>query len=341
MSFVYPWVLLGIPVLLWLLRGRVSRTSLPVPSLQLWSNSAVGRARYLWVPVALRRLVLVLLLLALARPQAGSTYSLDVSEGIAIQLLVDVSSSMDMSLQTADGARSSRMEVAKELVARFIGGDGESLMGRPNDLLGLITFARYADTRSPLTFGHEALLQIVRDLEIQERPNEDGTAYGDALAVAAARLQNLEELQFGQSSIQTDTIESKVIILLTDGENNSGAHLPIEAAGLAKEWGCRIYAISLGESDMNVGDLVKGDALTPAEQTLKFISEETGGIFRQASDFESLLSVYQEIDRLERTEISTRSFDRVAEWLGLPLGLALLCLLLALTLEATVLRVVP
>ncbi len=341
MSFVYPWVLWGIPLLLWLLRGRISRRSLPVPSLRLWANAEVGWARYLWVPVALRRLVVVLLLLALARPQAGSTYSLDVSEGIAIQLLVDVSSSMDMSVSSTDGSRSSRMEVAKEMVARFIGGDGETLMGRPDDLIGLITFARYADTRSPLTFGHEALLQIVRDLEIQERPNEDGTAYGDALAIAAARLKNLEELQFGQSSISGETIQSKVIILLTDGENNSGAHLPIEAAGLAKEWGCRIYAISLGDSAINAEDLVKSDNLTPAEQTLQHISEETGGIFRQASDYESLLSVYQEIDRLERTEISTRSFDRVAEWFALPLGLALLCLLLALTLEATVLRVVP
>jgi Ca-activated chloride channel family protein len=341
MSFEYPWVLMGIPLLWWLLRGRVSRSSLPVPSLQLWSNTNPGRGRYLWVPIALRRLVLALLLVALARPQAGSTYSLDVTEGIAIQLLVDVSSSMDMTVPAEDGSRKSRMELAKEMVARFIAGDGDSLVGRSNDLIGLITFARYADTRSPLTFGHEALLQIVDDLEIQERPNEDGTAYGDALAVAAARLQNLEELQFGKSSIQVDSIESKVIILLTDGENNSGAHLPVEAAGLAKEWGCRIYAISLGESDRNAGDLVKSDALTAAEQTLQFISEETGGIFRKASDYESLLSVYQEIDCMERSEISTRSFDRVAEWFWLPLGLALLCLLIALTLEATVLRVIP
>jgi len=340
-SFVYPWVLLGIPILLWLLRGRISRTSLPIPSLQLWSNQKPGRTRYLWVPIGLRRLVLVLLLVALARPQAGSTYSLDVSEGIAIQLLVDVSSSMDMSMQASSGSRRTRMELAKEMVARFIAGDGETLSGRPDDLIGLITFARYADTRSPLTFGHEALLQIVANLQIQERPNEDGTAYGDALAVAAARLKNLEELQFGESSIQADTIASKVIILLTDGENNSGTHLPIEAAGLAKEWGCRIYVISLAESEPYPEALAIGNALTPAEQTLQYISEETGGIFRQASDFESLLSVYEEIDRMVRSEISTRSFDRVADWFGVPLGLALLCLLVALTLEATVLRVVP
>ena len=341
MSFLYLWVLLLIPLLLWLLRGRLRRTSLPVSSLGLWSDVDAGRARYLWIPVFLRRMTLVLLLLALARPQAGSTYSMNVSEGIAIQLLVDVSSSMDMNVRDLDGQNRSRMEVAKEMVQRFISGDGDTLHGRGEDLLGLITFARYADTRSPLTFGHDALLQIVSSLEVQERPNEDGTAYGDALALAAARLQNIEELQFGLGSVEVDAIESRVIILLTDSENNSGAHLPLEAAGLAKAWGCRIYCISLGDTRVGFSGEVQIDKLTAAEQTLKHISDETGGIFRQATDYESLLSVYEEIDRLERSDIATRSYDRVAEWFWLPLGLALLSLLIALLLEASVLRVVP
>ena len=341
MSFLYLWVLLLIPLLLWLLRGRLRRTSLQVSSLGLWSDVDAGRARYLWIPVFLRRMTLVLLLLALARPQAGSTYSMNVSEGIAIQLLVDVSSSMDMNTRDLDGQNSSRMEVAKEMVQRFISGDGDTLHGRGEDLLGLITFARYADTRSPLTFGHDALLQIVSSLEVQERPNEDGTAYGDALALAAARLQNIEELQFGLGSVDVDAIDSRVIILLTDGENNSGTHLPLEAAGLAKAWGCRIYCISLGDTRVRFSGEVQIDKLTAAEQTLKHISDETGGIFRQATDYESLLSVYEEIDRLERSDIATRSYDRVAEWFWLPLGLALLSLLIALILEASVLRVVP
>jgi Ca-activated chloride channel family protein len=341
MSFLYLWVLLLIPLLLWLVRGRLRRTSLKVSSLGLWSDVDAGRARYLWIPVFLRRMTLVLLLLALARPQAGSTYSMNVSEGIAIQLLVDVSSSMDMNVRDLDGQNRSRMEVAKEMVKKFIAGDGNTLQGRSEDLLGLITFARYADTRSPLTFGHDALLQIVSSLEVQERPNEDGTAYGDALALAAARLQNIEALQFGQFSESADAIESRVIILLTDGENNSGAHLPLEAAGLAKAWGCRIYCISLGDTDGEYSSKVQIEKLTAAEQTLKHISDETGGIFRQATDYESLLSVYEEIDRLERSDIATRSYDRVAEWLWLPLGVALLSLLIALILEASVLRVVP
>jgi len=129
--------------------------------------------------------------------------------------------------------------------------------------------------------------------------------------------------------------------LLTDGENNSGAHLPLEAAGLAKEWGCRIYCISLGDTELRPSGKMQVDKLTAAEKILEHISDQTGGVFRQASDYESLLSVYEEIDRLERSEIATRSYDRVAEWFWLPLSLALLCLLIALLLEASVLRVVP
>lgn len=341
MSFAHLWILLFIPLVLWLLRRRRSRTSVAVASVRLWPDEEAGKARFLWIPVFLRRVAIILILVAIARPQAGSTFDLEVTEGIAIQMLVDVSSSMDMSVRDLEGKKTSRMNVAKELVERFIAGDDDLLDGRPNDLIGLITFARYADTRSPLTFGHDALLQIVRGLEIQERPNEDGTAYGDALAIAAARLNNLEELKHGSSGVDADAIESKVVILLTDGENNSGAHLPLEAAGLAKAWGCKIYVVSLGESNVGKEDLAEANTLTAAEQVLEHISRETGGIFRQAHDLESLIEVYAEIDQLERSQISNRSFDRVAEWFWLPLAVGLGCLLLGLILEATWLRVVP
>lgn len=340
MSFAHIWVLILIPLVLWLLRRRRQRTSLTVASVKLWPEQQAGKARWLWLPVFLRRAAIVFILLALARPQAGTTYNAEVTEGIAIQLLVDVSSSMDMSVTGLDGEKASRMAAAKAMVERFIAGDGDTLQGRPSDLIGLITFARYADTRSPLTFGHDALLQIVRNLVIQERPNEDGTAYGDALAIAAARLKNLEELEYG--SHRVDEIQSKVIILLTDGENNSGAHLPLEAAGLAKEWGCRVYVVSFGESATSgLPGEINTAPLSAAERVLEHIANETGGLFRQAFDFKSLMSVYAEIDELERSEISNRSFDRVAEWFWLPLACSLVALFFALTLEATWLRVVP
>ncbi|MFD2255824.1 VWA domain-containing protein [Luteolibacter algae] len=341
MSFLYPWVLtLILPVLWWLFRSR-SRASLVVASLEPWEGKQEGRARFLWLPKALRAVAYVFFIVALARPQGTADYNMEQTDGIAIQMLVDVSSSMDMSIRDADGKSATRMDVAKEMVESFIAGDGKKLKGRDDDLIGLITFARYADTRSPLTLGHDALLQIVRHLSIQERPNEDGTAYGDALAIAAARLKNPEELLYGAHAEDASKIKSRVIILLTDGENNSGAHLPVEAAGLAKHWGCRIYTVSLGDAPAVPRDGVAVSRLSPAEKVLEHISVETGGAFWQAHDFESLRSVYEEIDKLETSEISVRSFERVAEWLAIPLAIGLFALLLSLVLEATWLRIVP
>ncbi|TWU40318.1 von Willebrand factor type A domain protein [Novipirellula aureliae] len=343
MSFAYAWLLLLTPIpialtLLW----RHQRGSLSVPSLKQWDDSNRGRARYLWIPPTLRVVGFTLLLIALARPQAGSTHSMQVSEGIAIELLVDVSSSMSMEMRFAEGASRSRIDVAKELVERFIAGDGNELHGREGDLLGLITFARYADTRSPLTFGHDALLELVRDLEIQDRPNEDGTGYGDALAIAAARLKQLDDPEIRQMQSLEGEIASRVIILLTDGENNSGQHMPVEAAGLAKEWGCRVYCISLGERPRDFsGQSVESSQLSEAERVLEHISQETGGVFRTAFDYDSLLAVYAEIDQLERSRIATREYSQIAEWFWFPLAAALLILLPALLIEATWLRTVP
>lgn len=341
MTFLHPWLLAFIPLALWLIRRRRDRTSVPTPSLTLWPNKESGKARLLWLPITLRRIAIISIIVALARPQWNTQRSLDHSEGIAIQMLIDVSSSMDMNINSFENQKTSRMEVAKKMVSHFIAGDGNTLKGRTGDLIGLITFARYADTRSPLTFGHQALVQIVDNLEIQQRPNEDGTAYGDALALAAARLKNLDELKHGDLQADIDSIKSRVIILLTDGENNSGNHLPTEAAGLAKEWNCKIYTISITDTNPNEPNQPSTENLTPAEQTLNHISHQTGGIFRQATDYQSLLNVYTEIDQLERAEFSTRSYQVLSELYWLPLLIALASLLIALTLEATILRVVP
>ena len=341
MSFQNPWLLALIPVFFWLFRRKQTRTSVTVDAIAVAPNLEPGRARYLWLTVFLRQLSVLAVLIALAGPRAPASFDREVNEGIAIQLLVDVSSSMDMSTKSATGKKVSRMELAKEIVEKFVAGDGDTLAGRPHDLIGLITFARYADTRSPLTFGHEALLQIVRNLEIQERPNEDGTAYGDALAIAAARLKNLEELKHRKDLVDLDAIKSRVIILLTDGENNSGAHLPIESAGLAKAWGCRIYSISFGESFQAINEASIIETLTPSEKILDHISQETGGLFRKTYGYESLRLVYEEIDQLERTEITLRQAEHHASFAWLPAAIALTALTLSLILEATWLRVAP
>ncbi|MBK1877484.1 VWA domain-containing protein [Pelagicoccus mobilis] len=341
MSFAYPWVFLLL--LLWGFTFlRVNRESgIRVASNEQWKFLGRGRARHLWLLRVLELLFFVLLVAAMARPQVGSNLSVEEAEGIAIEMLVDVSSSMDQSLVVPGEGKKTRMEVAKELVEQFIAGDGEQLMGRPNDLIGLISFARYADTRSPLTFGHKALVQIVRDLKIQDRPNEDGTAYGDALALACARLKNLDELKSESASRRLSEIKSRVVVLLTDGENNSGNHLPLESAGLAKEWDSRIYSISLGDAEgLGIEKTGLGESpLSSAEQVLSRISEETGGLFRRASGYESLKSVYAEIDELERTRIETRSFTIVSEIFWLPALLALTCLVIRTVLWTTWLRI--
>jgi len=334
-------MLLVFPLAIWVALRNRSSSGLTVASLGQWTNLQSGRARYLWLLTAFEVLFYASLLVAMARPQAGSSESIEEAEGIAIELLVDVSSSMDRAIDLPDGGTKTRMEIAKELLEQFILGDGERLTGRSNDLIGLISFARYADTRSPLTFGHKALAQIVGNLEIQDRPNEDGTAYGDALTLACARLENLDELKSLHASRKLSEIESRIVVLLTDGENNSGNHLPLEAAGLAKQWGIRVYTISLGDAGgvQGVDKVLQDSEFSAAEQTLQRISDETGGVFRRATGYESLKSIYEEIDALERSSIETRSFEIVSEWYWLPLTAALLLLCGNMILQTTWLRV--
>ncbi|MGB0418111.1 MAG: vWA domain-containing protein [Opitutales bacterium] len=336
MSFSNPWMLGCLPLVLYFYFRQLSVRSIEAPSLTHPTQTDT-RLAYRWLPPVLQGLTLIALVLALAGPEIKSTQIREKTQGIAIQLLVDISSSMDMRTQDREGQSITRMELAKALCAAFIGGDGDRLSGRPHDLIGLITFARYADTRSPLTFGHQALLDIVQQLKIQDRPNEDGTAYGDALAIAAARLHTLPELNHASSQFVSDSIASKVIILLTDGENNSGTHLPTEAAGLAKKWGCRIYAISLGDASEYSAD----QALSPAEEILQHLCRETGGYFRQAYDFESMLAVYAEIDQLEKVEIKQALHQQKTAFFWLPLLVAIISLIGALSLETTWLRTLP
>ena len=176
---------------------------------------------------------------------------------------------------------------------------------------------------------------MVQGLEVQDRPNEDGTAYGDALALAAARLEHLEEMkEEGRWSLDGE-VASRVIVLLTDGENNSGRHLPEEAAGLAKKWGCKVYCISLGDHQG------EGEGLSASERILEHIGNETGGVFRKAFDYDSLKAVYEEVDALEQSAISTRNFTETSAYFWAAAAVAATILGLAMTLEATWLRTAP
>lgn len=291
----------------------------------------------LWLPETLVMLSLTLLIIATARPQKGVEKVASSHNGVAIEMLMDISSSMDISLDAAS-EKISRITAAKRVFTDFIIGNNNDLQGRLDDIIGLITFARYADTACPMTTGLPALTTIVDELEIETQPNEDGTAYGDALVLAAARLMKIEETIKSRGR-KHDTIKSKIIIMLTDGENNCGKHLPTQAAALAHEWDIKIYAIFLGNKPLP-GDS-KTPELTVTQKELVRICKKTGGICRMVYDYDSLKAVYAEIDMLEKSEINLFTdmvYRECFQWFVL---IAMLCLGISIILDTTVMRRTP
>jgi Ca-activated chloride channel family protein len=303
MTFAYPWILLMLPVALVALRER-PLAAITVSGLAVWRNVPPSRRlRWLRRVRTMSALALGLLIAACAGPQMERQVGEETREGVAIQLLVDISSSMEQSLAAENGQRMSRLEAVKRVVEQFV-------RHREDDLIGLITFARYADTLSPLTYGHDALVEIVRQLDIQERPTEDGTGYGDALALACARLDQMDQWQPAAGEHYVDpsvAVCSKVVVLLTDGENNCGLHLPEEAAGLAKKWGLRVYVISMkdDEAESSLERRSDDEGLTDAEKLLRRLADETGGAYWKIGNATHLQEVYERIDHLETSEIKT------------------------------------
>jgi Ca-activated chloride channel homolog len=270
------------------------------------------RQRFMPLLFWLQVFALVLLVFALSRPQVRDMTQGIPKEGVAIELVVDISSSMDISMPFKD-ATMSRMDVTKLVVEQFAG-------DRPNDLIGLISFARYADTVCPLTLSHDSLLYFIRDLEIESRPNEDGTAFGDAVALASARLKTAEERYTAEEEADAGyTIKSKVIILLTDGNNNCGRHLPMEGAALAEHWGIRIHTIAITDPpEMKTIQTPEGPVQIEEEplvqeRILEKMAETTGGIYRRATDEASLSDVYSEINAMETSEIESERYQTFAD----------------------------
>ncbi|MEM7147337.1 MAG: VWA domain-containing protein [Verrucomicrobiota bacterium] len=336
---------LGVLFLWRILRWR--ETAIEFSSMQpVFAAGMTWRERLARLPAVLGILAILLLVAALARPQIETIERTTSREGIAIEMLVDISSSMDMRMGFRD-EDSTRLEVAKKVLELFVVGDGDQLEGRPDDLVGIITFARYADTVCPLTLSHPAVVYFAQNLEINDRPNEDGTAYGDATALAAARMKTLEENLWQQEGEADLEIKSKIIVLLTDGENNCGRHLPMEAAALAKKWGIRLYTISLTEApapktlETEEGVIEVAEGRSAAEEMLERMAETTGGIFRTAHDFDSLQAVYAEIDQLERSEVRSTAKKVKADVFALFAMGAVLLLAGEALLRSTWLRRIP
>lgn len=292
-----------------------------------------------WVRV----LGLGLIVVALARPQHGEEEFRVHTEGIAIQMCIDRSGSMQALDFHLAGERVDRLTAVKKVFRDFVKGEGE-LPGRPNDPIGLIAFGGFADSRCPLTLDHDALLATLSDVEIpqpiydsrgrmlNERflEEEMATAIGDAIALGVDRLQQ-------------SVAKSKVLILLSDGENTAGVIEPAEAAEAAKRLGIKIYSIAVGttgQAPFPAIDVFGRRMLTTQyvrldEATLKMLADTTGGRYFHAKDTETLHRVYEEIDQLEKTETEGKIYTNYRElyqYAMFPgLGLVLLEVLLAAT----------
>ncbi|MCY4483534.1 MAG: VWA domain-containing protein [Spirochaetaceae bacterium] len=350
MQFDAPWAFLLAPVAaaLPLLRHWTARrqAGLTFSSAALASSVAPSwRQRMAWLPLALQVASLLLLVVALARPREGQEQVVDVSRGVAIELVVDRSSSMRVPMAPGQDSPS-RLQAAKAVLARFIRGDDSGLAGRSHDLIGLITFARYAETILPLTLAHDAAGGFLRSIELAGKGSaEDGTAIGDAIALAAARLHTAEEELRASGAAATYEIKSKVIVLLTDGINNPGPREPLAAAELARDWGITVHAIGIAadETVRSSGNttLFRLGRREIDEAALRAIAETTGGLFRIAGDARALHEVYREIDALERSEIESVRYVSYRERF-VPWALAAAaCMFAATLLSATVLRRSP
>ncbi len=262
--------------------------------------------------LALKLLGLGVLIIAMARPQAG-TQLIDLSaEGIDIMLTLDVSSSME----AKDLGAASRLEVAKKVVADFVS-------GRISDRVGMVVFAAQSFTQCPLTLDYDILLEFLKDIRIAEE-EWDGTAIGMALINACNRLKDSDA-------------DSKVVILLTDGVNNAGEIDPMTAADAAAAIGVRVYSIGVGRQ---VSARARG-RVEFDEQALRSIADRTGGKYYHAHSEEKLQEIYAEIGELEKTEVTSQVHvdysDRFASWVWF----GLVVLVAEFTLANTVFRKVP
>jgi Ca-activated chloride channel family protein len=310
------------PVLLWLLvipafmlvhyvyievSGR--RPHLRVPDIKFWKaggRSVLGVIRHL--PFLLRTIALVMIIIAIARPRSSTKMDKIDTEGIDIVLAMDVSTSMLARDFTPD-----RISAAKDIAIEFIS-------QRPSDRMGIVVFAGESYTQCPLTTDRATLINLMK--EIETGLIEDGTAIGNGLATAVARMQNSDA-------------KSRVVILLTDGVNNSGEITPQTAADIAKTYGIRVYTIGVGANGTAPypvmtpwGVQMQNVEVEIDENLLKNIAETTGGRYFRATDNTKLSEIYSEINKMEKARTTIDSFPIYKElFTGFAL-IALACLLL-------------
>ena len=324
MSFARPWLLLLLLLLpaWWMLRRR---GTVPAARYSDVTLPAMASRRRWWVvlPPVLRGLAVAALVLAAAGPRVGGDTVEIKQEGIAIVITIDISSSM----LAEDFAPSNRLEVAKHQAVGFI-------RGRTADRIGLVAFAGEALTQVPVTLDYPVIEQAVMDLKIGSL--EDGTAIGSGLATAVNRLRRAPD-------------KSKVILLLTDGENNKGLIDPRTAAATAAAFGIKVYTIgvgTIGEAPIPTGRGLGGFRyeMLPVridEPLLQEIAQKTGGRYFRAKDSEALSRIFRQIDALEKTPIHVTRYTRYDETTRPLILLGLTALAVELLLGSTLVVRVP
>lgn len=313
-----PWFLLAIPLLLLagLWQRRRPAAAMATAAASLFAGLAPTlRQRLAWLPLATKLAAGLCLAFALARPVVREVMPMQ-EQGIDILLVVDLSSSMQIDDMSKDGSLR-RMDAARRRAEEFA-------KARTQDRVGCVVFARYAELRCPPTLDETSLAAFLRSLDtVQPDSGLDGTAIGAGLAKACSVLQRSDA-------------KAKVVVLLSDGENNVDEIAPQDAAKLAKDHGIRVHTIGLG-----MGDPLPFGGFRKLEFTaLRGIAEQTGGTFFQPRSDQDLAAVYAQIDALEKSELADPRY-RLVDQFHRPLALGLAGLLLALLLETLWLRRVP
>lgn len=328
MFFEYPHLLwlLVIPALLIVhyiyleLCGR--RPHLRVSDIRYWKAGGKSVLSYLrHAPMLMRTVALSMIIIAIARPRSSSKMDKIDTEGIDIVLAMDVSTSMLARDFTPD-----RISAAKDIAIEFIS-------QRPSDRIGIVVFAGESYTQCPLTTDRATLINLMK--EIQTGLIEDGTAIGNGLATAVARMQGSDA-------------KSRVVILLTDGVNNRGEITPQTAADIAKTYGIRVYTIGVGANGTAPypvitpwGVQMQDVEVEIDEDLLKGIAETTGGRYFRATDNTKLSEIYSEINKMEKARTTIDSFPVYKELFMDFALVALICLLLEVVFNAFILKRLP
>lgn len=328
--FEDPWLLsllILIPLMLFYEWKKIGSSQIRFSSLiilkQLKTPSSLGIRKSL---VFLRIIAVALFVLALARPQSGIKSTEISTEGIDIMLCLDTSGSMKALDFEDKGKRVTRLKVVKRVVGEFI-------RGRKNDRIGMVVFGEEAFTQCPQTLDYGVLLSLLDSVEIGMAG--DSTSIGSAVGICTKRLKDLKS-------------KSKVVILLTDGRNNSGTLNPITAADIAKTYNIKIYTIGAGTEgeapflvDSFFGKQYVYQKVDLDEKSLKEIAEKTGGKYFRATNTEALKNIYEQIDKMERTEVKIKEYmeyDELFIYFILP---GLFFLLIEIILSNTRLRKIP